>query len=135
MQNSIRFHGVLDVELDPEVAPRQARWSVHDVLAGTVTAPFLCDVLLATSEVVTNALQYAPGPYRLSMHRDDTSKRIRIGVSDASTVVPRRADGDVLDPNAGRGLRIVDMVSSEWGVALRDDGKEVWFEMVPGHHS
>jgi hypothetical protein len=135
MQNSVGLHVALDVELDPEVAPRQARWLVHDVLAGTVTAPFLSDVLLATSELVTNALQFAPGPYRLMMQRDEASKRIRIGVTDASMTVPRRADGDILDPNAGRGLRIVDMVASEWGVALRDDGKEVWFEMVPGHHS
>ena len=109
---------------------------MHDVLAGAVTAPFLSDTLLATSELVTNALVYAPGPCRLKMLREDGSNHIRIGIIDTSTVVPHQGeDRGVLDPSSGRGLRIVDMVASTWGVTPLEDGKEVWFEMVPGHHS
>jgi hypothetical protein len=137
MQNSAGSVTVLDVELDPDIAPRQARWLLHDVLAGEFNVPFLNDVLLATSEVVTNALLYAPGPYRLTVRRDERSTRLRIGVSDGSAEVPLpAARGSALDLSAGRGLRIVDMVSSDWGVTVNEGGaagKEVWFEMVSGH--
>jgi anti-sigma regulatory factor (Ser/Thr protein kinase) len=136
----------LDIELDGEAAARQARWLVHDALVADVSAPFLNDVLLATSELVTNAVVYAPGPCRLTLRCHKDSTRFRIGVADTSAVVPRLADERVQpDPAAGRGLRVVEMLSSAWGMTRFDPGafdpgatkwrKELWFEMIPGYHT
>lgn len=126
---------VFDTELQPAIAAREARFKVHDALVQQASGPFLSDAVLATSELVTNAERYAPGPIRLTMHLDPASRRIRVGVIDTSRHLPRqdRSPG-LLDPGAGRGLRIVDMIASAWGVNPLTEGKEVWFEMVPGLH-
>jgi hypothetical protein len=131
------FASVFDVELQTAIAARQARFMVHDALVSDVSGPFLNDAVLATSELVTNAEQYAPGPIRLAMYRQSAAGgRIRIGVSDTSPELPLQdRTGQMLDPGSGRGLRIVDMIASEWGVTRLDGGKQVWFEMVRGHHS
>ncbi|MGD9999109.1 MAG: ATP-binding protein [Ilumatobacteraceae bacterium] len=130
------FAPVFDVELQPAIAARQARFMVHDALVDQVSGPFLSDAVLATSELVTNAEQYAPGAIRLTMHRQPGSRRIRIGVADTSPELPLQdRTGAMLDPSSGRGLRIVDMIASEWGVTPVERGKQVWFEMVRGHHS
>jgi hypothetical protein len=133
---TVRWVRAFEAELGPGDAARQARFMVHDHLVSEVSGPFLSDVLLATSELVTNAERYAPGPIRVCMEREPASHRIRVVVSDTNPQLPRRdLDGEVLDPAAGRGLRIVDMISSRWGVARTSSGKDVWFETAPGHHS
>ena len=130
---------VFEAERSGLAAPQQARWMIREQLSGTVGVPFLRDVMLATSELVTNAIRYAPGPCRISMSRLPGSARIRIGVSDTNRQFPQPiAPTDPL--MNGRGLLIVDTVASAWGTRLIDANegkwsKEVWFEMLPDQRS
>jgi anti-sigma regulatory factor (Ser/Thr protein kinase) len=134
------WSSLVDVELSGLAAPQQARWTIREQLAGVVSVPFLRDVMLATSELVTNAIRYAAGPCRLTMSRDAGSNRLRIGVADGNPELPQRVDRADDPTTSGRGLLIVDTVSSSWGTRSlaggpQAGGKEVWFEMVPERHS
>lgn len=126
---------VFDVELSGLSAPQQARWMIREQLASSVSQPFLRDVMLATSEVVTNAIRYAPGPLHMTLQRDQASTRIRVGVVDTSPDLPRRSSADDDPATTGRGLLIVDTVASSWGARPLGTGKEIWFEMVPDERS
>ena len=83
-------------------------------------------VLLA-SELVANANRHAGGGCRLSLWIDGRS--LHVEAADRSG---RRAELRVPDEldEAGRGLLLVDVLSSDWGVAERNGGgKVVWFEL------
>jgi anti-sigma regulatory factor (Ser/Thr protein kinase) len=85
-------------------------------------------VVLLTSETVTNAFIHGRSEARLRLvMRPD---RVRVEVGDDNSRHPQRAErqDDALD---GRGLDILDLASSSWGV--KDDlaGKIVWFEVLP----
>ena len=58
--------------------------------------------------------------------------RLRVEVTDRSTVVPHRreaADSDL----GGRGSGLIELLADAWGITGRPDGKTVWFELaVPG---
>jgi anti-sigma regulatory factor (Ser/Thr protein kinase) len=85
-------------------------------------------VVLLTSETVTNAFIHGRSEARLRLvMRPD---RIRVEVGDDNSRHPMRAErqDDALD---GRGLDILDLVSSSWGVKDDVAGKVVWFEVVP----
>lgn len=87
----------------------------------------LCDsAVLLTSEVVTNAVIHGRSEARLRVVV--TADRIRVEVGDDNSRHPvvQPDDHEALD---GRGLQLLDVVATEWGV--RDDviGKTVWFEI------
>jgi anti-sigma regulatory factor (Ser/Thr protein kinase) len=89
--------------------------------------PRLADVLLAVSEVITNALRHTTaeevemviGPSAHGGHR--ISLRY---AGDPFAVVPRR---DPTGPS-GRGLLIVQSVTDRWGM-MADGRVDVWFEV------
>jgi anti-sigma regulatory factor (Ser/Thr protein kinase) len=78
---------------------------------------------LTTSELVTNALVHGEGEVVLLVSEDDHG--LRIAVRDGSAVVPRLRGSGPFDHN-GRGLGVVDALSSDWGVTSHEGGKEVW---------
>lgn len=83
--------------------------------------------ILLASELVTNALLYAEGRIRVGVATDD--ERVRITVRDRSTS-PARPKQVGVEATSGRGLSLVERLSSAWGVeSVPDDGKEVWFEL------
>jgi two-component sensor histidine kinase len=134
-----RWTPVFHTELSGLAGPQQARWMIREQLSGRVSVAFLRDIMLATSELVTNAIRYAPGPCRVTMSRLQESARIRIGVSDTGSQFSKPIAPTEPLMN-GRGLLIVDTVASAWGTRpLRaSDGKwlkEVWFEMAPDERS
>lgn len=80
--------------------------------------------VLLTSEVVTNAVMHAQTPIDITVVVGATS--VRIEVCDEDTSIPTvRTDG----VTSGRGLQLVDRLSSAWGVIARGTGKRVWFEV------
>lgn len=83
-------------------------------------------VLLA-SELVSNAAQHAGGGTELTVRVEGPMLRVEAG--DRSSRKPRLRRPGPLD-DAGRGLLLVDVLSSDWGVHDRaDGGKTVWFEL------
>jgi anti-sigma regulatory factor (Ser/Thr protein kinase) len=84
-------------------------------------------VELLTSEVVTNALLHASSAEELVVQLE--TNRVRVEVSDSSTDPPVQRRIEVAAAS-GRGLTIVDALSSKWGVQHPPNGgKRVWFEV------
>ncbi len=86
------------------------------------------DVRLMVSELATNAIQHVMSSFHLTIHH--TAGEVRVEVTDYGSGTPamRAAVPNALD---GRGLRIVDMLSTRWGVETEaQPGKTVWFSLV-----
>jgi len=84
------------------------------------------DAQLVISELATNAVIHAGTPFSVSVRSDGSG--VRISVQDWSSMQP------VMRPEnraalAGRGLRLIAMVSRSWGVEYGPDGKTVWAEL------
>jgi anti-sigma regulatory factor (Ser/Thr protein kinase) len=81
-------------------------------------------VLLVASELLANAVQHAAASVeaRIEFHGDHT----RIDVLDDGDGWPRLRQVDPLSETGGRGLSIVDRLSTSWGVEDLIPGKQVW---------
>ena len=86
-------------------------------------------VALLTSELVTNALVHTDGPATLELRRDGGTVRLR--VTDADTRPPRvhTGAGPDLEADGGRGMILVEALSSVWGVEPSGSGKTVWADV------
>ena len=87
-----------------------------------------CDVVaLLVSELATNALIHGAGDVRLRVLVTDPG--VRVEVLDGSDRPPtQRSAGD--SDEGGRGITLVDALSSAWGSEPTDRGKKVWFELA-----
>jgi serine phosphatase RsbU (regulator of sigma subunit)/anti-sigma regulatory factor (Ser/Thr protein kinase)/PAS domain-containing protein len=96
----------------------------------------LRDLVLMTSEVVTNAIRHggATGPDdRIRLRVDGDAPRVRVEVRDdgpgfdpASAAFVRAAPGD-----GGLGLGLVDRLADAWGCDREGGSTVVWFEVDP----
>ena len=90
----------------------------------------LDDALLLISELVTNSILHGGPPIVLAIDCDGEGLHVR--VRDGSPVLPRARDADDEDEN-GRGLTLVELLTSTWGVEPVADehgtGKQIWFEL------
>lgn len=82
---------------------------------------------LLVSELVTNAVLHARSDIDVVLTHP--GNRIRVEVSDGSAGQPivRRYTGDSM---TGRGLALVEELSTQWGVNSDPPGKTVWFELA-----
>ena len=82
-------------------------------------------VEMLTSELVTNAVLHARSmgivQIRVSLGT------VRVSVDDTSPVLPRPRAESLAE--GGRGLLLVEGLSTSWGWALTETGKQVWFQM------
>ena len=79
-------------------------------------------MLVVMTELVTNAIRYAPGPVEVGL----TAKpgAILLSVTDSSDDPPRRRDPGI---HGGRGLTVIEALTSRWGVRFPPGGgKTVW---------
>ena len=106
----------LEITLPFDVtAPRQAR-------AALARWEVSAEADVVVSELVANAVVHGAAPVHLAALR--TPDVVHVEVSDARPDV-----GPPTDSSAG--LRIVEALSSDWGIALHEnDGKTVWAEFV-----
>jgi anti-sigma regulatory factor (Ser/Thr protein kinase) len=79
------------------------------------------------SELVANAVLHTGSEFRLVVDVD--SRRVRIGVHDASEDLPVRRQAEAL-ATSGRGMLIVEAVAADWGVEELGEGKLVWAELA-----
>jgi anti-sigma regulatory factor (Ser/Thr protein kinase) len=86
----------------------------------------LDDAVLVASELAENAVRHARSAFRLSLASDD--RTVRIEVEDLSAQRPR-LDRSGTGPG-GRGVFLVDALSSRWGVDVDSDRKCVWAELI-----
>ena len=87
-------------------------------------------VALLVSELVTNSLRHGAGPVEVDLQVQDD--RVVLQVTDAGGGEPRlHVPGPTEE--SGRGLTIVDRLSSDWGSDHDHDGHtRVWCEVSTG---
>jgi anti-sigma regulatory factor (Ser/Thr protein kinase) len=84
-------------------------------------------VILMVSELATNALVHAASGFQLTIDR--TKTRLMVSVADLGAGVPSLQSPPSRQPH-GRGLRIVEELSDEWGTSeAPKKGKTVWFRL------
>jgi len=107
-------------------APAIARHAVRDTLLRRgYTA--LDDVLLATSELVTNAVEHGERPERLEL--DYAEGRLTLRVFDTGTTLPELRIPAPARARS-RGLQLVRALAEDWGFRRYDGGKYVWATFV-----
>jgi anti-sigma regulatory factor (Ser/Thr protein kinase) len=84
---------------------------------------FVESASLLTDELVTNAIRHGRPPIVLTIRFDAQILVIEVVDCGPGNPVPRQVDATA---ERGRGLRIVDEVSDEWGVHQLPEGKRVW---------
>jgi hypothetical protein len=104
-----------------------ARRFAHEVLEGSpddIRDP----ATLMISELASNCIRHTDTGFDLMISR--TAVEIRVEATDRAGGEPRLRSPAPTDPN-GRGLQIIDMLSSSWGFEpLAGGGKTVWFVLA-----
>ena len=122
---TVRAHATLRLP-HSDRAPRLARAFVSEHLQDWHLDDLIETASLVVSEVVTNAVIHARSDAELLLERTPTALRISvIDHGDGLTQRQRRAGSD-----GGRGLLIVEALSSRWGTEPTDDGNRVWAELA-----
>jgi anti-sigma regulatory factor (Ser/Thr protein kinase) len=113
----------------PAVAPSvaAARRFVAAAMRRHEAQPEMIDTAcLLTSELVTNALVHAGSRVELAVSTLGRGIRVEVGDASRATAQPRAIGAEAV---AGRGLHIVEAMSSRWGTNAAGAGKRVWFEL------
>lgn len=99
----------------------------EDLRSSGLGDPRVGDVVLMTSELVTNALVHAHSTAEVSIERDGNVIRVGVADNSPSSPVMRSADPRRV---GGNGMRIVEALADAWGTISRPTvGKEVWFSV------
>jgi anti-sigma regulatory factor (Ser/Thr protein kinase) len=108
---------------------RRAREWVKVICLGWQKDPNECDdLVLITSELVTNALLHGKG--RIGVNLTHSAQSIRVQVSDAGHD-PINMGAPTTDGTTGRGLSIVDALSERWGTRKNSHGHVVvWADVT-----
>lgn len=125
MTSSIAEH--LTLAPDPS-AVATARQMVADLCRKAAIDDDLMDTaVLLTSETVTNAFTHGRSEARVNVVI--SPEKIRVEVGDDNSRHPHQVvrDHDALD---GRGMTIVGILATAWGVTDDPYGKVVWFDVA-----
>ena len=104
-----------------------ARRVVGGLLVPTLVPPEVAeDVLLLVSELVTNAVLHARSAVHLSAVVEPGRVLVAVGDDDPHHT-PVQPDRGAM-ATSGRGMRLVELLASSWGVETSASSKVVWFE-------
>ncbi len=118
---------MLCVDLPPEpTSATRARSLAREQLSAMCTRDELDTIALLVTELVTNAILHARTPLQLTLEM--RPGLVRICVEDESNEQPTLQHYEP-DAVTGRGLALVDQLSSSWGVESTPSGKVVWCEV------
>jgi anti-sigma regulatory factor (Ser/Thr protein kinase) len=95
---------------------------------------------LLVSELVTNAVTHsrpaagcaAAGDATVTLEITGCQDQLRVEVHDASLAQPVLHEAPPLDAEHGRGVLLVDLLSSAWGSFPTEAGKAVYFTLASG---
>ena len=121
---SVSSHFSCDVD---STSTREVRRLVRDVLRGRRDV-MVDDAVLVADELVTNALLHAAGPRRCRVDLAHDGRRLRIEVDDAAP--DRHPRLQTPDRSGGRGLVLLQRLTSAWGVQYHSGHKTVWAELA-----
>jgi anti-sigma regulatory factor (Ser/Thr protein kinase) len=120
MTSARRFDGLPD---SVPAARRFTRDALRDQSSAVVDA-----AELMVSELATNCVQHARSDFEITIHARD---EVRVEVRDTDQRGRPQVQSPPPEAPSGRGLRIVQEISDEWGIVKYDDGKTVWFVLNP----
>lgn len=111
-------------------APADARRELEARLPGGLPPSLVDDVLLLTTELVTNSVRHSPAAGEGSV---DVSvvlgrDRIRVEVSDPGTGFAHVPQHPGTLSEGGRGLFLIDVIADRWGLGEADRTR-VWYEL------
>ena len=111
-------------------AVREARAFVHERCAAAQVAEDTCDTaVLLVSELVTNAVEHARSPVRLTVQVSGGTLHVEVQDTNRSLPAIQHASPGAVH---GRGMAIVDTLATDWGVRATARGKVVWFDLALG---
>lgn len=108
-------------------ASRRARAFLDQAHCPAHGACVLQRARLLLSEVVTNAVRHGSPPITTELECRGT-EGIHVRVSEAAPGAPVVRHVDI-ESTGGRGMALVDLLSSQWGVEPGQAGKAVWFQL------
>jgi anti-sigma regulatory factor (Ser/Thr protein kinase) len=107
---------------------------VSDLIAAGIYDSAVCDVALVFSELLSNALRHAgplPGAkIRVTWSLDADS--VQVSVRDGGGQTRPELGEPTQGATGGRGLRIVEKLSTGWGTSRDDEGTTVWARVPAG---
>lgn len=104
-------------------------WVVRTTAAGGITGMANQVVELLASELLANAVLHGPDGSAIGIQVRTLGTVVRVSVSDSGTDAPVVLHREPSAPS-GRGMAIVEAMSTRWGVEEHaDGGKTVWFEL------
>lgn len=107
------------------------RWFVDAAARSwAVTPDAVADAVLCASECVTNAVLHGNPPVNLEVVAGGGVLRVEVHDASSAQLPPVRPP--IGTKPGGRGLPIIDSVSSAWGTSTHPSGKTVWFEIATG---
>lgn len=125
-----QWRAVIDVA--PTLAgPAAARKVVAAVLHGWGLAAGIADAEQVVTELVANAIRHAPGQDSYELELVGRVDGVRIYVADGSPAPPIVAEW-AEHGGHGRGMRIVQALSTDWGSEKHRGGKRVWADLAFG---
>ncbi|GGZ00285.1 ATP-binding protein [Streptomyces poonensis] len=121
-----KCHAAFDGELGDVTGARLAAEEFLRAVARSAppTAPeHWDDILLVVNELAANAVQYAPGPFALTMRR--TFDGVHVTLHDTSTTPPAPRPFHPSKGGGGIGWHLVHTLCTQVSVVVQDDGKDV----------
>ena len=110
---------------------RHARHFVREALRERGRSDVAERLEMLVGELAVNAVLHARTSYSVALRLQQTGL-VRVDVCDGNTELPRKkvATGDDVLIH-GRGIILIQALSTRWGVEPRHDGKCVWAEVGP----
>ena len=105
----------------------RARQLVVDLCRQWQVSALCDDVALVVTELVVNAVRHAGTDVTLHLHPIDGGVRLEVWDGSTRPLRPRDARGS---DEGGRGLLLVDALSTRYGVEAESRGKRVWAELL-----
>ncbi|MGI8681123.1 MAG: ATP-binding protein [Mycobacteriales bacterium] len=104
----------------------RGRRFVRDVLVSCALADLVDTAVLLASELITNAVLHGRSEVELAV--EIAQGEVTVSAADLNSRMPvmQSTDEFALD---GRGLAIINLMASQWGVTATEDGKVVWFRL------
>jgi DNA-binding NarL/FixJ family response regulator len=109
------------------ISARTARQFVGQKLAEWALDDLVDDALLIASELAANAITHAASPCRIRLAL--TPSTLRIDVLDTGAGTPEPQPPSSTEEH-GRGLHLIDALTTAWGLEVLPDGKMVWAELA-----
>jgi serine phosphatase RsbU (regulator of sigma subunit)/anti-sigma regulatory factor (Ser/Thr protein kinase) len=123
----------LEIGDQPDSVRAGRLFVVERILAAGIDAEVADDAAVASAELLANAVQHGLPPISICVVIQGDA--VRVEVQDTSPRLPMRLAPSTTNMT-GRGLALVEALSSKWGVErLADGSKTVWCELRPGSGS